>query len=162
MFMICSVCRIFHGSAFSTVGSSSIAEHGQGDADVRSCGSHREATAAPQSGELSLSSANERQNDVGERLRRALVGERRMSVAEKADKAVAAKAMPSGTTSGTSQLLLGHHLKQLKQPTILRKYDKVAREAARGGIDHAAYLPQAWVRLWWSIASARSPASRFI
>ncbi len=62
-----------------------------------------------------------------------------MSVAEKADKP-AAQAMPSGATSGTPQLLLGHHLKQLKLPTILSEYDKVAREAAREGIDHAAHL----------------------
>ena len=63
-----------------------------------------------------------------------------MSAANKADKAAAAQAMPSGTTSGTPQLLLEHHLKQLKLPTILREYDKVATEAAREGIDHAAYL----------------------
>ena len=63
-----------------------------------------------------------------------------MSAVNKADKPVVAQAMPSGTTSGTPQLLLGHHLKQLKLPTILREYDKVAREAAREGIDHAAYL----------------------
>lgn len=36
--------------------------------------------------------------------------------------------MPAGTTSGTPQVLLGHHLKQLKLPTVLREYDKVARE----------------------------------
>ena len=48
--------------------------------------------------------------------------------------------MPPGTTSGTPQLLLAHHLKQLKLPTVLREYDKVAREGAREGIDHAAYL----------------------
>ncbi len=35
-----------------------------------------------------------------------------------------ADAMPAGTTSGTPQVLLGHHLKQLKLPTILREYDK--------------------------------------
>jgi DNA replication protein DnaC len=48
--------------------------------------------------------------------------------------------MPSGTTSGTPQLLLTHHLKQLRLPTILREYDKLAREAAREEIDHTAYL----------------------
>jgi hypothetical protein len=56
-----------------------------------------------------------------------------MTVATKADKPAAAQSMPPGTTSGTPQLLLGHHLKQLKLPTILREYDKVAREAAREG-----------------------------
>src|SRR5665811_1138650 len=63
-----------------------------------------------------------------------------MSAAKKADKPVAAETMPSGTTSGTPQILLAHHLKQLRLPTILREYDKVAREAAREGIDHTAYL----------------------
>jgi DNA replication protein DnaC len=63
-----------------------------------------------------------------------------MSSIKKADKPAAAEAMPTGTTSGTPQLLLAHHLKQLRLPTILREYDKVAREAAREGIDHTAYL----------------------
>ena len=63
-----------------------------------------------------------------------------MSAAKKTDKPVAAETMPSGTTSGTPQILLAHHLKQLRLPTILREYDKVAREAAREGIDHTAYL----------------------
>lgn len=49
-------------------------------------------------------------------------------------------AMPTGTTSGTPQVLLAHHLKQLKLPTVLREYDKVARECARDGVDHARYL----------------------
>ena len=48
--------------------------------------------------------------------------------------------MPSGTTAGTPQVLLGHHLKQLKLPTILREYAKVARECAQGGVDHPGYL----------------------
>ena len=48
--------------------------------------------------------------------------------------------MPAGTRAGTPQVLLGHHLKQLKLPTILREYDKVARECAQGGIDHPGYL----------------------
>ncbi len=51
-----------------------------------------------------------------------------------------ADAMPAGTTSGTPQVLLGHHLKQLKLPTVLREYDKVARECARDGVDHPRYL----------------------
>src|SRR5674536_358293 len=63
-----------------------------------------------------------------------------MSAVKKADKPVAAETMPSGTTSGTPQILLAHHLKQLRLPTILREYDEVAREAAREGIDHTAYL----------------------
>ena len=42
--------------------------------------------------------------------------------------------MSAGTTSGTPQVLLAHHLKQLKLPTVLREYDKVARECARDGV----------------------------
>ena len=97
-------------------------------------GSHREAPGAARSGGLSVSAANERQDDVSRRLRRACVREPRMS--KKVDKPVAAETMPSGTTGGTPQILLAHHLKQLRLPTILREYDKVAREAAREGIDH--------------------------
>ena len=48
--------------------------------------------------------------------------------------------MPIGTRSGTPQVLLGHHLKQLKLPTVLREYEKVARECARDGVDHPRYL----------------------
>jgi DNA replication protein DnaC len=48
--------------------------------------------------------------------------------------------LPAGTTSGTPQVLLAHHLKQLKLPTVLREYDKVARECARDGVDHPRYL----------------------
>lgn len=46
----------------------------------------------------------------------------------------------SGTTSGTPQVLLMHHLKQLRLPTILREYDKVARACASEGVDHPRYL----------------------
>lgn len=49
-------------------------------------------------------------------------------------------AMPTGTTGGTPQVLLAHHLKQLKLPTVLREYDKVARDCARDGVDHPRYL----------------------
>jgi len=52
----------------------------------------------------------------------------------------AADTMPPGTTSGTPQVLLAHHLKQLKLPTVLREFDKVARECARDGVDHPRYL----------------------
>ena len=31
--------------------------------------------------------------------------------------------MPTGTTGGTPQVLLAHHLKQLKLPTVLREYE---------------------------------------
>jgi DNA replication protein DnaC len=52
----------------------------------------------------------------------------------------AADAMPQGTSQGTPQILLAHHLKQLRLPTVLREYDNVARECARDGVDHPRYL----------------------
>ncbi len=44
---------------------------------------------------------------------------------------------PSGHDPG---VLLQHHLKTLKLPTFLREYDKVARQCATDGVDHARYL----------------------
>ncbi len=44
------------------------------------------------------------------------------------------------TQQAMPAVLLGHHLKQLKLPTVLREYEKVAREAARDGIDHVGFL----------------------
>ncbi len=35
--------------------------------------------------------------------------------------------------SGTPQVLLAHHLKQLKLPTVLREYDKMAASAPATG-----------------------------
>ena len=43
-------------------------------------------------------------------------------------------------TNGSPQVLLAHHLKQLKLPTFLREHEKVAREAAQEGFDHPRYL----------------------
>jgi hypothetical protein len=37
-------------------------------------------------------------------------------------------------------LLLEHHLKELRLPTILRKYDKVARQCAVEQLDYQRYL----------------------
>jgi len=48
--------------------------------------------------------------------------------------------VPSGKTAAVPAVLLAHHLKQLKLPTILREHEKVAREAARDGVDHVRYL----------------------
>ena len=42
--------------------------------------------------------------------------------------------------SDTPQLLLSHHLKALKLPTFLREHDKLARQCASEGVDHARYL----------------------
>jgi len=43
-------------------------------------------------------------------------------------------------TTSTPQILLAHHLKQLRLPTILREYDKVAQACASEGVDHPRYL----------------------
>jgi DNA replication protein DnaC len=47
---------------------------------------------------------------------------------------------PSIKDAGPPGVLLAHHLKQLKLPTVLREYEKVARECARDGVDHPRYL----------------------
>jgi hypothetical protein len=52
----------------------------------------------------------------------------------------AGRGCADGHAAGAPQLLLAHHLKQLKLPTVLREYEKVAREAARDGVDHVGYL----------------------
>ncbi|MGA7521274.1 MAG: ATP-binding protein, partial [Acidobacteriaceae bacterium] len=43
-------------------------------------------------------------------------------------------------TTDTPQLLLEHHLKELRLPTILREYDKVARQCAVERVDYPRYL----------------------
>ena len=43
-------------------------------------------------------------------------------------------------TADTPQLLLEHHLKQLRLPTILREYDKIARQCAVEPLDYPRYL----------------------
>lgn len=43
-------------------------------------------------------------------------------------------------TPAKPQILLSHHLKQLKLPAFLAEYDKLARECARNGVDHPGYL----------------------
>ena len=39
-----------------------------------------------------------------------------------------------------STLLLEHHLKELKLPSFLRKYGKMAGQCAAEGVDHPQYL----------------------
>jgi hypothetical protein len=43
-------------------------------------------------------------------------------------------------SADTPQLLLDHHLKELRLPTILREYDKVARQCAVEQVDYQHYL----------------------
>ena len=42
--------------------------------------------------------------------------------------------------SQTPELLLQHHLKKLRLPTVLREYDKLARQCAAENKDHVQYL----------------------
>jgi hypothetical protein len=51
-----------------------------------------------------------------------------------------ADSTPSGTMAAAPAAPLAHHLKQLKPPTVLREHEKVAREAARDGVDHVRHL----------------------
>jgi DNA replication protein DnaC len=44
------------------------------------------------------------------------------------------------TTVEKPQLLLKHHLKQLKLPTFLAEYERQAQDCARAGVDHVRYL----------------------
>ena len=46
----------------------------------------------------------------------------------------------SAHAADTPQLLLEHHLKELRMPTILREYDKVARQYAVEQVDYQHYL----------------------
>ena len=47
------------------------------------------------------------------------------------------QSLPSGHVPG---VLLAHHLKALKLPTILREYDKIARQCAAESLDYPRYL----------------------
>jgi DNA replication protein DnaC len=38
------------------------------------------------------------------------------------------------------EILLRHHLKKLKLPTVLREYEKLARQCAAENVDHVRYL----------------------
>jgi hypothetical protein len=59
------------------------------------------------------------------------------------------------------QVLLAHHLRQLKLPTFLREYEKVAAEAAREGLDHVRFLlrlADSIAKGAWSSAASAPPA----
>ena len=38
------------------------------------------------------------------------------------------------------EILLRHHLKRLKLPTVLREYEKIAHQCATENVDHVRYL----------------------
>ena len=47
-------------------------------------------------------------------------------------------ATASTQTPAPPRVLLAHHLRQLKLPTVLREYEKVAAEAAQAAYSHSA------------------------
>ena len=67
-----------------------------------------------------LPAQGQRAEDLGQRLHGAHVGEQ--------------------AVSDRSTVLLEHHLKELKLPTFLREYGKVAGQCAAEGVDHPGYL----------------------
>jgi hypothetical protein len=56
------------------------------------------------------------------------------------DAARACEVSNGAASPAPPQVLLAHHLRQLKLPTFLREYEKVAAEAAREGLDHVRFL----------------------
>lgn len=48
--------------------------------------------------------------------------------------------MTAAATTAPPNVLLAHHLKILRLPTILREYEKVARQCAEESLDHVRYL----------------------
>ena len=66
-----------------------------------------------------------------------------------------------------STLLLEHHLKELKLPSFLREYGKLAAQCAAEGVDHPSTC-LGWLRwnsstatsVWWSGGSAPPDSPR--
>jgi DNA replication protein DnaC len=48
--------------------------------------------------------------------------------------------MTAAATPEAPEILLRHHLKKLKLPTVLREYEKPARQCAAENVDHVRYL----------------------
>ena len=46
----------------------------------------------------------------------------------------------TAATPEAPEILLRHHLKKLKLPTVLREYEKLARQCAAENVDHVRYL----------------------
>ena len=94
---------------------------------------HRTKTAAAGYGELSAPAAGPGAHHAGRRLHEPAGGGVRMSSTIFATNTAT-------HTADTPQLLLEHHLKELRLPTILREYDKVARQCAVEQVDYQHYL----------------------
>ena len=52
----------------------------------------------------------------------------------------------STATEDTPEILLRHHLKKLKLPTVLREHEKIARQCVSEGLDHVRYLARLILR----------------
>ena len=87
---------------------------------------HRTKTPAAGHGELPAPADGTGSYHAGRRLHELAGGGVRMSGAD------VSAANTAAHTADTPQLLLDHHLKELRLPTILREYDKVARQCAVG------------------------------
>jgi len=85
-------------------------------------------------GELSPSSLGPGTHHPGRRLHELACDGVRMSGAETSSTIIVTH------TADTPQLLLEHHLKELRLPTILCEYDKVARQCAVEQLDYPRYL----------------------
>ena len=48
------------------------------------------------------------------------------------------------------ELLLQHHLKKLRLPTVLRDYEKLARQCAADNVDHIRYVKAGSKRGHWA------------
>jgi hypothetical protein len=64
-------------------------------------------------------------------------------------------------TTDTPQVLLEHHLKELRLPTILREYDRVARQCA---VEQVGYPRYCYASLNWSysIENAAPPIAAYV
>ena len=65
----------------------------------------------------------------------------------------------------TPDIVLAHHLKKLKLPTILHEYEKVVRQCAAEGLDHIQFLPRLieleLIDREWRMVERRIKAAKF-
>ena len=65
----------------------------------------------------------------------------------------------SATAPDTPQVLLEHHLKALRLPTILREYDKLARTQSRRRTSRLTFCGSLNLSYWIATAARPSAAS---
>src|SRR5208282_5416751 len=101
---------------------------------------HRAASAAAGPGELSAPAAGRSTDHAGRRLHDLAPGADDGFIRDIRGRGDAMSDPSSVATADTPQVLLEHHLKQLRLPTFLREYDKVARQCASESADYPRYL----------------------